>query len=138
MIYDCFTFFNELDLLEFRLKLLDGIVDKFVIAEANLTHSGMPKPYIFESNKLRYEKWKEKIIYIKVELSTAGLIFNENEAKYNPQNGSWVLENRQREALTSVITVANDNDMIMVGDLDEIPDPMILEKLDYRFPIVLS
>ena len=43
-IIDTFTFFNELELLEFRLRLLDGYVDHFVIAESNLTHAGDPKP----------------------------------------------------------------------------------------------
>ena len=51
---DCFTFFNELELLEFRLKLLDATVDRFVIAESNITHSGKPKPYYFEENKKRF------------------------------------------------------------------------------------
>ncbi|HWR33198.1 MAG TPA: hypothetical protein VN451_06725, partial [Chitinophagaceae bacterium] len=62
--FDCFTFFNELDLLEFRLKLLDRQVDHFVIAESNLTHSGNSKPFYFEENKARFDRWKQKIIYI--------------------------------------------------------------------------
>jgi hypothetical protein len=39
MIYDCFTFFNELELLELRLHELAGVVDKFVLVEATQTHS---------------------------------------------------------------------------------------------------
>ena len=45
MIYDCFIFFNEFDLLEIRLNELDNIVDKFVLVEANFTHSSKEKPY---------------------------------------------------------------------------------------------
>ena len=50
-VYDCFTFFNELDLLEVRLNELYNSVDYFVIAEANMSHSGRPKEYILEQVK---------------------------------------------------------------------------------------
>ena len=53
-IIDCFTFFNELDLLEFRLKFLDPHIDHFIIAESNLTHSGKAKPFYFEENKKQW------------------------------------------------------------------------------------
>ena len=52
-VYDCFPFFNELDVLEIRLKELWDVVDVFVLAESNLSHSGKPKEYIFENNKQR-------------------------------------------------------------------------------------
>ena len=53
-IYDCFNFFNELDLLEIRLNTLYDIVDYFVIIESNLTHSGEVKPFYYEDNKSRF------------------------------------------------------------------------------------
>jgi len=53
-VYDCFPFFNELDVLEIRLKELWDVVDVFVLAESNLSHSGKPKEYIFENNKDRF------------------------------------------------------------------------------------
>ena len=42
MIYDCFSFFNELDLLEIRLNVLKDVVDKFMLVEATKTHMGEP------------------------------------------------------------------------------------------------
>lgn len=51
MIFDCFTFFNELDLLELRFNLLYPYVDKFVIAEGSKTHTGENKEFVFEKNK---------------------------------------------------------------------------------------
>lgn len=42
-IYDCFMFFNELDLLEIRLNIFKDKVDKFVIVEQNTTHQGQKK-----------------------------------------------------------------------------------------------
>ena len=50
-IYDCFNFFNELDLLEIRLNTLKDSVDYFVIVESNVTHSGQFKPLYYEENK---------------------------------------------------------------------------------------
>ena len=54
MIYDCFTFFNELDLLEIRLNILAEHVDRFVLVEANRTHTGITKPFFFEANRARF------------------------------------------------------------------------------------
>ncbi|NJM15850.1 MAG: hypothetical protein HC896_11225 [Bacteroidales bacterium] len=51
MVYDCFPFFNELDILEIRLNELNEAVDKFVLVEASRTFQGDPKPLYFEENK---------------------------------------------------------------------------------------
>ena len=56
-IYDCFNFFNELDILELRLNILYEYVDYFVIVESDVTHSGEKKPFYFEDNKERYSKF---------------------------------------------------------------------------------
>ena len=64
-VYDCFIFFNELDLLELRLETLDPYVDHFVISECDSTFSGEDKPFYFEENKEKFSKFLDKIIYIK-------------------------------------------------------------------------
>ena len=63
-IFDTFTFYNELDLLELRLNILGDVVDYFVINEANITFTGKPKPLYYRENKDRFKKWKDKIIHI--------------------------------------------------------------------------
>ncbi len=63
MIYDCFIFNNEVDLLELRLSILDGVVDKFVIIEGNKTFSGNYKWSNFITHKERFKKWEDKIIF---------------------------------------------------------------------------
>lgn len=126
-IFDCFTFFNELDLLEFRLKLLDKWVDHFVIAESNLTHSGKPKPYYFLEAKDRFKAWEHKIIYIPVQQSAEGLLFEEQK-NYNPESAAWKLENSQRNALLEAASSIEDTDMVLLGDLDEIPSADALKK----------
>ena len=128
-IIDCFTFFNELDLLEFRLKMLDPYIAHFVIAESNLTHSGDTKPYNFEENKKRFEPWLHKIIYIPLKQSVEGLLFKKGEATYNPESASWKLENEQRNALTAATAIAGNDDLVIISDLDEIPDPVLLQKI---------
>ena len=127
-VFDCFTFFNELDLLEFRLRLLSDVVDKFVICESNYTHSGKPKPYHFEENKERYSKWADKIIYLPIEQSIEGLNFNK-VTSYTPTDGSWQLENEQRVALLHAAELMKDGDLVFIGDLDEIPDPRAVTAL---------
>jgi beta-1,4-mannosyl-glycoprotein beta-1,4-N-acetylglucosaminyltransferase len=64
MIYDCFTFFNELDLLEIRLETLNDVVDKFVLVEATKTFRGENKVLYFKDNQERFAKFLKKIIYI--------------------------------------------------------------------------
>ena len=62
-IFDTFTFYNELDLLELRLNILGDVVDYFVINEANITFTGKPKPLYYQENKERFKKWEDKIIH---------------------------------------------------------------------------
>lgn len=64
LIYDCFCFFNEFDVLELRFNLLYDIVDKFVLVEYNKTLTGKEKPYFFEENREKYKKYLDKIIVV--------------------------------------------------------------------------
>jgi len=66
-IIDAFTFFNEVDLLKIRLELLYPQVDRFLICESNLTHSGHEKKYNYLIHEKEFEKWKDKITYIQFE-----------------------------------------------------------------------
>ena len=94
MIYDCFSFFNELDILEIRLNVLYETVDYFVITEANKTHTGSKKEYVFEQNKERFSKFLDKIIYIKVD-DLPDLESSETSSDGN----KWLYENYQRDAI---------------------------------------
>jgi beta-1,4-mannosyl-glycoprotein beta-1,4-N-acetylglucosaminyltransferase len=66
MIFDCFIFFNEFELLEIRLNELNDVVDKFVLVEATKTHQGKDKPLYFEENKKRFSDFSNKMIHIAV------------------------------------------------------------------------
>jgi beta-1,4-mannosyl-glycoprotein beta-1,4-N-acetylglucosaminyltransferase len=76
MIIDAFTFFNELDILEARLKYLDNIVDYFLIVESNVTFSGKSKSLILQENIDRFSKYKKKIIL-------APFIFDNSQYNFN-------------------------------------------------------
>lgn len=117
MVYDCFTFFNEFDLLEIRLNVLNEVVDKFVLVEMAYTFQRKQKPLYFEENKQRFEKFKDKIIHIKITE-----VPDELPSKLCTDS-RWQLQCFQRDSIMEGLRDASDNDIIMVSDLDEIPDP---------------
>lgn len=115
-IYDCFTFFNELDLLEIRLRELYDTVDYFVIAESNLSHSGKPKDYILLDNWERFKPWADKIRRIQVD-------------DMPDTTNSWVREKYQRHSLSKGLYDLNPNDIVVTSDADEIPRASYLEAI---------
>jgi len=120
-LFDCFMFFNELDLLELRLMELYDHVDRFVLVEGNRTHVGNPKEFIYENNKERFKQWADKIIHVKVE----------DFPPDRPENPQF-LENFHRNQILRGLTEAKPGDRIMVSDIDEIPNMEIVKQhLDY-------
>ena len=115
MIYDCFTFFNELDLLDIRLNILNDYVDKFVIVESTKTFTGKDKPLYFAENKERFKEFESKIIHI---------VVNEFPETDNP----WVIESIQRNSIEKGLVNCKDDDTILISDLDEIPIPEYINK----------
>lgn len=122
-VIDCFTFFNELDLLEFRLRLLSDVVDKFVVCESNITHSGKPKPYYYYENKERFSHWKDKIIHVPIEQSPEDFEFKKEVTHYDPTNGPFLIQYQHRDGFQYAYDYTSDDDIVLIGDLDEFPDP---------------
>lgn len=125
-IIDTFLFFNELDLLEVRLNILNNFVDYFVITESDTTFSGNKKELFYQSNQERFSKFKDKIIYNSISI---------------PQNISvtWDREIYQRNSSFDVLAkIVSDNDLILTSDLDEIPSTKVLDNVrDWYKPNVL-
>lgn len=117
MVFDCFTFFGEFDVLDIRLNVMRGVVDFFVIVEAAWTHTGKPKDFVFEKNRSRYAEFLDKIIYIKLD----------DEPKFPIEatgiEKAWIRENVQRNAILKGLVSANADDYVIISDLDEIADP---------------
>ena len=124
-IYDCFMYFDEDLLLEIRLNHLDKFVHKFIITEASYTHNGSKKKLNFDINK--FKKFKDKIIYIPVDKEPENikqLIEGESEEKRGEKlilNG-MARDYYQRECIKKGLLEAKDEDIILLSDLDEIPN----------------
>src|SRR5690349_5866919 len=101
MIVDSMIFNDEFDMLEFRLKLLWDHVDKFVICEANRTHSGKLKPFYLSDSEAEYRfGWaSEKIVRISVNIDISNLDLNYMPKEYEPNAPQWKIENWQRNAI---------------------------------------
>lgn len=123
MIYDCFTFFNELDLLEIRLNVLSPVVDKFVLVEAAKTFTGKSKEFVFENNKERFYDFLDKIEHIKVDDMPMP-----NCAENDALGNNWLLETFQRDAIMRGLSGCSFEDIIIISDLDEIPSPAVITK----------
>ena len=124
-IYDCFMYFDEDLLLDLRLNYLDKFVEKFVITEATYTHNGDRKKLRFDINN--FKKFKDKISYIVVDRQPDNIkeiLKSDNEEERGEKlilNG-MARDYFQRENLQKGIEAANDNDLILISDLDEIPN----------------
>lgn len=107
-VIDTFQFCDELDVLEIRLNELSGVVDRFVLVEADRTHLGQPKPLVFAGNRGRFAAFAERIEHVVVTAL--------------PDDPSpWVRENAQREAIARGLVGLRPNDVVVVSDVDEIP-----------------
>jgi len=114
-IIDAFMFFNELELLYFRLEELDPYVDYFVIVESPETFTGIPKPLYFENNKIKFKKFLPKIKHIIAPINNTGA---------NNSTNYWKRETAQKNHIyKGIVKLKPDkNDIIIYSDLDEIPD----------------
>lgn len=120
MIYDCFQFFNELDLLKLRMHILSPVVDRFVISEATETFSGLKKPLYYEENKEMFSEFADKIIHVVVEDTPEG---------YTHDRDTF-----QKNAVGRGLQGCSEDDIIIFSDLDEIPNPEKIKEIlaDFR------
>ena len=124
-IFDCFMYYDEDLILDLRFNLLNDYVDKFVIVESSFTHSGEPRKLLFDINK--YSKFKNKIIYkISGEIPTDLFLINKEDSS-NLKNSKYILnavkrENMQRNTILEGLNSAEAEDLIIISDVDEIPD----------------
>lgn len=120
-LIDCFTFFNELDLLEIRLKYLYNVVEYFVIVEADTSFNGDVKQMVFKDNIARFEPFMEKIIFVPINMK-----YFENKNKV-----AWEREEYQRNCIQKGIDTLNllETDLVLISDIDEIPNKDILINL---------
>ena len=120
-IIDCITFFDELDILEWRLHELDAVVDHFVIVESRETHgSENVKPLNLRDNWSRFEKFHDKI---------SCFMLSHLFPSYTGSQSGWARENFQRECIATALrngTKLSDTDIVIISDCDEIPRARVI------------
>ena len=124
-IYDCFQFFDENMMLDLRLNILNNYVHKFVIVENSFMHSGIKKKTFFDIKN--FSKFKDKIIYILVDelpknLHDVSKIKDKNTKGNRIIDNTLMIEHNQRNSIVKGLVDANDDDLIIVSDVDEIPN----------------
>lgn len=143
MVIDAVTFNGELDILEIRLNILNDFVDQFIIVESRNTFSGKPKPLYYEENKERYKAWEHKIKYYVINDDfKEGVVALADGSPNVPKGGAenWKREFCQKEQIKDALTHLNDDDIVFIGDVDEIWDSTLnLDDLgDFVFKIKLK
>ena len=131
-IYDCFMYFDEEVVLDLRLNILNKYVDYFVIVESTFTHKGGKRQLLF--NHKKFSKFKDKIIYLifEEEPKTIKQISDsdtETEKSIKYIYNATYRENGQRNFIQKGLKDASDEDLILISDVDEIPN---LENFDLK------
>ena len=141
MIIDCFPFFNELELLKIRLELLDNIVDRVVLVESTRTFSLRKKKLLYNENKILFKKYNNKITHVVVDDTPA--LFNRIFLR-KPRELFWLMKNgksfllnphhidfHQKNKVTEGLKDCEDEDVLILSDLDEIPNPTLFDDLSF-------
>ena len=136
-IFDCFMYFDEEVVLDLRLNTLNEYVDYFVIVESVFTHRGNKRNLIF--NHKKFEKFKDKIIYLVFDQEPNNIekVFDEDSQGEKSRKlilNAALRENGQRNFILNGLNNAADNNLIIISDVDEIPDlkNLDLEKINQK------
>ena len=121
-IFDCTTFFKEKMMMDIRFNILNEYVSKFVVVESRFSHSGQKKELNFDIND--YPKFKKKIEYIVIENEPEDLFKDEELSKssYHKRLNSIKRIEQSYDHMSLGLDSADDNDLILLSDNDEIPN----------------
>lgn len=149
-VFDSFIFFNELELLEMRLNILNDVVDYFVLTESPFTVSGNEKPLYYQENKDRFGKFNDKIIHNVTETIPNDFSHMLEKTKFHvayndkdpygtrfidiPIRFQRAIYNRNASAFGIEKAGITDDDLVITSDADEIINPYVLEDLSWFNP----
>jgi len=124
-IFDCFMYYDEDLILDLRLNYLNKYVDKFIIVESTYTHSGQNRKLLFDIKK--FSKFKDKINYIILDKPPVDLFIINTSDTDHQKNSKIILnavkrENLQRNTISKGLNLALLDDMVIISDVDEIPN----------------
>ena len=136
-IFDCFMYFDEEVVVDVRLNTLNQFVDYFVIVESKFTHKGDLRELKF--NHKKFEKFKDKIIYLIDDQVYPQTEEIESEDTQGEKSRKYILnatyrENGQRNFIKKGLNIASDEDLILISDVDEIPNlsDLNLQEIDEK------
>ena len=112
-IFDCFQYFNEEHIVDLRMNILDEYVNYFVVVESTVNHQGKEKKLNFKLN--HFKKFEKKIKYIVVDDTP-------EKFKKPHEGGESLVEQHQRNSILRGLTDCHDEDIVILSDVDEIPD----------------
>ena len=124
-LYDCCMYFDEDLVLDLRFNILKDHVDQFVVAEATKDHGGKDKKLNFDINN--FPKFKDKITYIIVNDMPMNLKYYKKDWSVN-----HLRDQHQRNALSKGYKDCSEEDLIMISDIDEIPDPNKINQFNIK------
>lgn len=148
--YDCFLFLNEIEILLLRMNILKDVVDYFVIVESTTTFSSKDKKLTYADNKELFKDFHDKIIHVVIddtptsfltidyidnpttdeEILKNKILKHVDESPNWPRHQTqWGVETFQRESIVRGLVDCNDDDIIIISDVDEIPNPVEVAKL---------
>ena len=136
-LIDCFMYFDEDLILDIRLNTLDKYVDKFIICEAKYNHRGIEKKLNFDFKN--FKKFENKIEYIVLENQPRNLKTIKKQDSEDIKNSkildnSLIRENYQRNFCQNILKQFSENDLVIINDLDEIPN---LRNFEYKNKITI-
>ena len=131
-IFDCFMYFDEEVVLDLRLNILNPVIDYFIIVESTFNHKGEKRKLKFDIKK--YKKFEKKIVYLIFDEEPSGIeqvLKTDNEGEKSRKHilNAALRENGQRNYISKGLEFANEKDLILISDVDEIPN---LEKIDWN------
>ena len=113
-VVDIVLFDNELEMLDLRVKILEDVVDYFIVKEATHTFQGEPKEMLSQTYK--HPKVFTYVVEFPLGMST------------------WERDRYQRGTQVDLRAYGIGEDaMVMTSDLDEVPDPKAVAWLRDHF-----
>jgi beta-1,4-mannosyl-glycoprotein beta-1,4-N-acetylglucosaminyltransferase len=153
-VFDGFTFDDELDLLRVRMQMLRGVVFRFVVVEASLTHAGQPKRLVFQENRALFSEFEAQVLHVALDTlpqQPDACLPGNSSCSYSAH---WQREGGQRNAIMAAVeqyclqhatsspaSACSDDDILLVSDVDELPRPLAVQQLahcaGFHFPVAL-
>ena len=133
-------FYDEDLVADLRFNILNEYVNEFIVVESRFTHSGEKRKLLFDINN--YSKFKNKINYIILENEPNNLEIVNDDDSADKKNSKYIMnalkrENYQRNGIMKGLTKANSEDLILISDVDEIPNLSTLNNLKINNEIIL-